>query len=295
MRTLTHVTLCFFAVFLFLSFNLLHAQTPQTIIIVSDNGHGNGTGSHTSSQQFDRNPKNPKDPNVGCQPVVYIKGIPNQVNFNETIEYSPSNPISDLLAIRVEVSIDHPYVSGGMTHSATYQVANLNQIDAYTLEIPFNFSTGLPLGYPQVNLMVIDLEIYVRDIFAIPTPYWDGFQKEAWGSYTVELCSNASPGTPTNGGVAHTRTGIDQSDTFESSPNPFTDYVELSIPGNQENKPSVEVYNLNGERLTLDYQTKFAGADTWLGSINTKGLSPGFYLIRVSNGSEVFNKKIVKY
>ena len=293
MRTLTHGTLCFFAVFLVLSFNSPHAQTPQTIIIVTDNGHGNGSGAHTNPQQFDRNPKNPKDPNVGCQPVLYIKGIPNQVNFNETIEYSPSDQLDDILAIRVEVSIDHPYVSGGMTHSATYQVADLNLIDPYTLEIPFNFSTGLPLGYPQANLMVIDLEIYARDIFAIPTPYWDGFQREAWGSYTVELCTD--PATASQGGASHSRTGIGQMDVFDAYPNPFSDYVELSIPGIKDIRPSVEVYNLNGERLSLNYQSKFASEDKWLGSLNTENLIPGFYLIRVDNGSEVFNKKIVKY
>lgn len=295
MKTITHVTLCFFAVFLSFSINSLYAQTPQTIIIVTDNGHGTGNGAHTSPQQFDRNPKNPKDPNVGCQPVLYIKGMPNQVIFNEIITYRPSDPIEDLLAIRVEVSIDHPYVSGGLTHSATYQVADLNQIDAYTLEIPFNFSTGLPLGYPQANIMVINLEIYVRDIFTNPMPHWDGFQREAWGSYTVELCTNTSPGAASQGGASHSRTGIDRSDSFDASPNPFTDYVELSIPGNQGIRPSVVVYNLNGEKLNLEYQSKFTGADKWLGSINTKALSPGFYLIRVSNGSEVFNKKIVKY
>lgn len=294
MKTITHVFISLIAACLFFPLTKLQAQTPQTIIIVTDNGHGNGTGSHTNPQQFDRNPKNPKDPNVGCQPVLYIKGIPNQVNFNETIEYSPSDQLDDILAIRVEVSIDHPYVSGGMTHSATYQLADLNQIDAYTLEIPFNFSTGLPLGYPQANLMVIDLEIYVRDVFAIPTPYWDGFQREAWGSYTVELCTNTSPGTPSQGGASHSRTGI-QSDTFDAYPNPFTSYVELDIPGSAAHKPEIELYNLNGEKLHLEYQSKFTGTDKWLASLNTEQLSPGFYLIRVDNGSEVFNKKIVKY
>ncbi|MEL6250648.1 MAG: T9SS type A sorting domain-containing protein, partial [Bacteroidota bacterium] len=288
MRTLTYLILCFIGVFLFLSFNSLHAQAPQTIIIVTDNGHGNGSGAYTSPRQFDRNPRDPKDPNVGCQPVVYIKGIPNHVNFNEMIAYMPSDTIDNLLAIRVEVSIDHPYVNGGMTHSATYQVANLNQIDAYTLEIPFNFRTGLPLGYPQANLMVINLEIYVRDIYTSPMTHWDGFQKEAWGNYTVELCTIG--GTISQGGASHGRIGIDQSDAFAVSPNPFTDYVELNIPGSQETKPSVELFNLNGEKLKLDYQAKFAGANSWLGSLNTEGLTPGFYLIRVNNGTEVFNK-----
>lgn len=292
MRTLTHGTLCFFAVFLFLSSNTIHAQTPQTIIIVSDNGHGQG-GS-VQGQQFIRNPKNPKDPDVGCQPVLYIKGMPNQVVFNEIIEYRPSQSIQNLLEIRVEVSIDHPYVSGGMTHSTTFQVADLNQLDPYTLEIPFNFSTGLPYGYPQANMMVIELEIYSRDVFANPAPpHWDGFQREAWGSYTVELCTD--PGSASQGGASHSRTGIDQLDAFDAYPNPFSDYVELSIPGIKDIRPSVEVYNLNGERLSLNYQSKFASEDKWLGSLNTEKLIPGFYLIRVDNGSEVFNKKIVKY
>jgi len=289
MRTLTHVTLCFFAVFLFLSYNSLHAQTPQTIIIVTDNGHGNGGVS--SGQQFEREPQDPKDPKNDCQPVLYVKGVPNQVNFDDIIAYSPGHYLHHFEAVRVEIRIDHPYVSGGMTYRATYQVADLNAIDPYTMEIPLMFSTGLPVGFPQSNLMVIDLEIHVRSAYAQPNDYWDGFQRAAWGSYTVHLCSDQISATV----ATHSRTGVDTSPSFGASPNPFTDYVELSIPGNQENKPSVEVYNLNGERLILDYQTKFAGVDTWLGSINTKALSPGFYLIRVSNGSEVFNKKIVKY
>ncbi len=83
----------------------------------------------------------------------------------------------------------------------------------------------------------------------------------------------------------------DNNSTILTYPNPVTNELRISIPGNWQNKKVVyEVFNAMGHL----YKNIETGSSSQTETVNTSTLAPGFYVVRVSCDGQTAQQKIVK-
>lgn len=281
---------------LFISFHMQSsAQTPVRIIIVSDNGQGTGGVGMDLSQEFEANHQDPNRSGPGCQEVIFIKGLPTKVKYNNFIHYTP-NDLSALDSLKLEISIDHPDVSGGFYYQAKYSRQDLNTINATTLEVPFIFSTGLPYNYPANHEVSMWIEIHTKQIYYQHDPSHP-FTRRVYGNLDVDICVYNSPSTgDVPKPVAGTRTFSPASEIKRSSvnPNPFDHYLELNIKTPEDQKPEVRLMDLSGKVWQLPMVAKFSGTDSWIISVSTESIPAGMYFLSAKSKTGTYLEKIIK-
>lgn len=76
---------------------------------------------------------------------------------------------------------------------------------------------------------------------------------------------------------------------FNLYPNPATDYIKISRTGESLSNPYIQVLNLLGEII----YSKNLGSSRIL-YINTTGLEPGLYFVKIQDGSSYYSKKFIK-
>jgi hypothetical protein len=81
-----------------------------------------------------------------------------------------------------------------------------------------------------------------------------------------------------------------ESHTISVYPDPAFDYINIKIKSNNKSNPQIQIFNLTGQAVT-DLMTVFTDIDY---RINISRLSPGTYMLNVSNDNFTEVLKIVK-
>ncbi|MFV0564428.1 MAG: T9SS type A sorting domain-containing protein [Flavobacteriaceae bacterium] len=106
----------------------------------------------------------------------------------------------------------------------------------------------------------------------------------SWGSGILDF--NISESSLSTTEIANTKTT-----EIKLYPNPAKDYVNISLNNNNYNEVSVEVFNLNGQKV-LSEQHTFNGTTPF--ELSTSTLSSGVYVVNITNKSKkTITKKLI--
>lgn len=76
--------------------------------------------------------------------------------------------------------------------------------------------------------------------------------------------------------------------SFKLYPNPVSDILNVELPVFGIEKKEIEIFNSMGQKVSSSFFSSFHS------EIDVSGLSPGIYIISLSDGTRVFKKKFIK-
>ncbi|MEM8888467.1 MAG: T9SS type A sorting domain-containing protein [Bacteroidota bacterium] len=273
-----HRTLLFF---LLCSPLFLFAQMPRTIIIASDNGRGNDGD---LIETYELEPFDEALTNPPCQELIPTSRRRRfRIDFNDLIQYTPTDPVSSIFQIEVTYEIQHRNIPGGFVRTEVFNVQDLNVVKGVNtefVEIPLNFGVDLRLRRRLRRRLNMQITIATRPTGLTNLPP-GVFEFKSTGLYTSRICrrgqENACPGANNH----RTSGSAELSESFQAFPNPFQDYLELRIDSPENEQPKLKFMDMQGREISVDASLKFAGDGQWIGSLSTKDLPPGIYLLHV--------------
>lgn len=280
--------------FLFCSPVFLFAQMPRTIIIASDNGRGN---EGEMFEDYELEPFDEALTNPPCQELIPTDRRRRfQLDFNDLIQYTPTDPVSSISQIEIKLEIQHRNIPGGFTYTEVFNRTDLNVVKGLNteyIEIPLSFRVELRRRRRIRRKMQIQIEISTRPTGLSNLPSGT-FEFKSAGVYNTRICRqgqhHACPG------AGNHRSSISQtiSDSFQAFPNPFQDYLELRITAPESEEPKIKLMDMQGRQLPMQTSLKFMGDGQWIGSFSTKDLPPGIYLIQLLSDDDPEVIKLLK-
>jgi len=270
-----------FLFFLLCSPLFLFAQMPRTIIIASDNGRGNDGD---LIETYDLEPFDEALTNPPCQELIPTSRRRRfRIDFNDLIQYTPTDPVSSIFQIEVKYEIQHRNIPGGFVLTEVYNVQDLNVVKGLNtefIEIPLSFSVDLRRRRRLQRKLDVQISISTRPTGLTNLPP-GVFEFKSTGLYKTRICRRGRHNDCPEGGNYRTSVSGDLADSFQAFPNPFQDYLELRIDSPENEQPKLTLMDMQGRKIPLEVSLKFAGDGQWIGSLSTKDLAPGIYLLQL--------------
>lgn len=259
----------------------LFSQMPRTIIIASDNGRGN---EGDPVEIYDLEPFDEAINIPPCQELIPVsRGRRFRIDFNDLIQYTPTDPVSAIFQIEVKYEIQHPHIPGGFTLTEVFNVQDLNVVKGLNtelVEIPLNFSVDLRVRRRLRRQMDIQIEISTRPTGLSNLPP-GVFEFKSTGLYKTRICRRGRHNACPRGGNHRTSVSTDLANSFQAFPNPFQDYLELRIDSPEDEQPNLTLMDMQGRKIPVEVSLKFAGDGQWIGSLSTQDLAPGIYFLHL--------------
>ncbi|MEL6250647.1 MAG: T9SS type A sorting domain-containing protein [Bacteroidota bacterium] len=285
----TYFQLLFALIFLLGSTPVLFAQQPQTIIIVTDNGHG--TGEDLEDLAYPAQPFDPAETELPCQSIVRNGNNRNlNIKVNDIIYYTPTPAISPLGYVRLQVSINNSLLVSPYNAEFVYRIADLTVSPSGHIEIPLQFVVEITPFYLSEYQLDIYLEISTLNHGLTPAADGSNFEFRSVGPYTTELCLRSLMF------FGSMREGIEpeRDAVLLASPNPIENFLTLQIHAKENQKPEITLLDLNGKVQSISPRTKYSENNNWISSIPTAQLSSGMYLLLVRTSEKTFSQRLLK-
>lgn len=149
-------------------------------------------------------------------------------------------------------------------------------------------------AYPPNNIQ-LNLQIYQRGHLVQPVT---GVKKLAWQifAYNNKLICNV-PQINCNGAALNNDAGItganaEKAGTIQISPNPVNSVMHLQFKDIKPGRYDVVLVNRQGN-IVLQKSNVYCDNNSII-NLNVSGLFTGFYLVRISNGAQVIEQKVLK-
>ena len=280
-----------FALFLLgCSTSALFAQQPQTIIIVTDNGHG--TGDDLEDLAYPAQPFDPAATELPCQGLERSGNLRNlNVIVNDIIYYTPDPAIASLNYVRLQVSINDPLLVSPYSAEHVFRITDLTVSPSGHIEIPLQLLVEIQPFYMTEFELEIFLEISTLNNGISPAPDGSNFEFRSIGPYITKLCLRSLKNT-----TIGFREGLEVEPEMDFTvyPNPVTNYFSLEIPAGEDQKPEIILLDLNGKTQSISPRTKYSGNTSWISSVPTAQLSRGIYMLLVRTSEKTFSQKLIK-
>ena len=166
------------------------------------------------------------------------------------------------------------YNKNGVFTDAGELVVSGSAASSGTLAATFTVPTTARNGTTRMRLVMSD---------ASATTSCNGYNYGETEDYTVNITGGAAVSAGLAGLAGATPLGNEQARTLEVYPNPATDRLRISVPGEAT---SVQISDVRGARM--------ANVPLANGTVDVSGLAKGMYTITVSNGQKVFHQRFVK-
>ncbi|MEM8888466.1 MAG: T9SS type A sorting domain-containing protein [Bacteroidota bacterium] len=267
----------------------LFGQQPQTIIIVTDNGHG--TGEDIEDLAYPAQAFDPAETELPCQAIERSGTLRNlNVIVNDIIYYTPDPAISSLNYVRLQVSINDPLLVSPYSAEHVYRITDLTVSSSGHIEIPLQLVVEIQPFYMAEFDLAINLEISTLNNGISPAPDGSNFEFRSVGPYLTKLCLRSLKNS------IGFREGIEVENEMEllAYPNPVTDYLSLQIPAEGDQRPEILLLDLNGKTQSISPRTKYSGNNSWISSVPTAQLSRGIYMLLVRTSEKTFSQKLIK-
>ena len=267
----------------------LFGQQPQTIIIVTDNGHG--TGDDLEDIAYPAQPYDPAETELPCQGLERSGNLRNlNVSVNDIIYYTPDPAISSLNYVRLQVSINDPLLVSPYSAEHVYRITDLTVSSSGHIEIPLQLVVEIQTFYRTEFDLDIYLEISTLDNGISPAPDGSNFNFRSIGPYKTKLCLRSLKNS------IGFREGIEVENEIglTAYPNPVVDYLSLEIPAEGDEEPEILLLDLNGKAQSISPRTKYSGNNTWISSVPTAQLSHGIYMLLVRTSEKTFSQRLIK-
>lgn len=148
------------------------------------------------------------------------------------------------------------------------------------IRFDLDLNTALPTQDLTLKTKVIATEYRVK------VPY-----KASPFTFYIDVCAldrnqSSRSGSPNK--------SLHESGVLKTMPNPFSDYLELHISGQESVEPHIQLFDMKGQMIDRLATWKYTGNEAWMGSVNTQSLSKGIYLYKVQIGNKLISGKVIK-
>lgn len=180
---------------------------------------------------------------------------PGPVMFSSSLNTTSTSSNSHLI---------HSYFNGAACTNICPQIP-------ISMALPVNFIT-LPFYVNQVRNSV-------------------GIKAKLFNYQVVLQCSQAAIGCGSSARDNYSTLKLD-ADDVNLYPNPVADQLNLNINANEQGEYQIEIMDITGKLIQTDLSLLAAGESEV--QLDVSGLTPGFYMLRITNSSGTIIKKFIK-